>query len=208
MLFDPGARGAPSTIKLRETEAPAAPKAEALAPMSKAALKNKKKRDKAKAAAAGGAGGNDGDSDGSDDAPSTPAPAKAKAVSSARTSEQKDAVALTKTLLGAAPAAAPVAAAAASGSADGGGSELDKKHRAVSKKLRQIEQLKEKQAGGEFLQVCSVSLFRCLPCLTIACMPSPQANQLEKVATEADVKKELAEIEKLMAALALHAGQH
>lgn len=143
----PGARGQASTIKLHEPDP--VPVAEEL-PVTKAALKNKKKRERAKVQA---------------DA----APADANPFSR-QTAEQCDAVAMAKIIL----QETPVEEAAGGGSSSS--SELDKKLRNLTKKLRQIEQLKEKEAHGEFLQ----------------------ANQLEKIAAETTLRKEIEQVETQM----------
>lgn len=70
-------------------------------------------------------------------------------------------------------------AAAAATVADGRKTELEKKKLGVARKLRQLEQLKEKQAGGAVLE----------------------ANQLEKLATEVKLRAEMEELEKAMASM-------
>lgn len=121
-------------------------------PLSKAALKNKKKREaKQRAAKAAASGG----------VPERP-----------KTEEQKAAVAMTKAHFG--QPAKPVLAQPSSSTTD-----LEKRIRNMKKKLRAIDDLKAKQAAGEFLQ----------------------ANQAEKVAGEKGVRDEIERLEEQLASL-------
>ena len=68
-----------------------------------------------------------------------------------------------------------------------GPSEKEKKVRGLQKKLRQIEQLKQRQSAGETLQANQVSGDGVLDVLAML-IPGVQ---LEKVSSEASVKEEL-----------------
>lgn len=149
----PGARGAPSSIKLHEEE-PAKKTEE----MSKAALKNKKKRDAKKAAAA---------AEGAREAGGL--------VEKPKTEEHLAAIAMTKALLQD-PAPAKVVMLQ---DPDSSHTDLEKRIRNLAKKLRQIEELKEKRDQGEFVQ----------------------PNQLEKINSEPQVKEDIAKLEAQLAAL-------
>eukprot|EP00053_Salpingoeca_punica_P013788 m.124886 g.124886 ORF g.124886 m.124886 type:complete len:603 (-) comp16306_c0_seq2:233-2041(-) len=156
----PGARGAPSTIKLHEEEEKEDEDDEKEGDgLSKAALKNKKKREaKARAAALAAA-----------------AEGAGAGASAELTKDRKAALEAARVVLAEPAKAAAAAESAASGE---GGSEGEKKLRNLNKKLRQIDELKEKQARGEFLQ----------------------ANQVEKIQAEASVKEEIRALEAQLAA--------